>query len=239
MTERIAGDSAWFGPNAPGYEWAHTDDVPEREVFLGISVRLLWMGHNGAKAAITTMAPGAAWGNEDHHNPGPEEVSGQALRNEAAIQRLVALRSTGRALLEALERVAGDVDAGRVMDLDRFDTLIGPLRDDTTRTADAVVWDGRPLPSAPQSGPPPGYPAPATQCRPPAATKVQKTSSITMAAGRIPMSSHIFVERAMLSVMTCAVQPSASRLVSQRNMAVAQCHTPSESRLDWKSPRPN
>ena len=74
MSQQIAGDPASFGPNAPGYEWVHTTDVPEREVFPGITVRLLWTGPNGAKAAITTIAPGAIWGKEDHHSPGPEEV---------------------------------------------------------------------------------------------------------------------------------------------------------------------
>jgi hypothetical protein len=66
---------------------------------------------------------------------------------------LVALRTTGRAWLEALERLAGDIDAGRAMDLDQFDALIGPLRSDATRKADEMSLVGRPVASA--GGPPP------------------------------------------------------------------------------------
>ncbi len=63
-----------FGPNAEGYEWAWAGDVEERQVFPGIRVQLLWTGRNGAKAALTTIEPGAVWVGEDHHLPGPEEV---------------------------------------------------------------------------------------------------------------------------------------------------------------------
>jgi quercetin dioxygenase-like cupin family protein len=63
-----------MSPNAPGYTWVSIDDVPSREPFPGITVRLLWEGEDGAKAAVTEIAPGAVWGGVDHHNPGPEEV---------------------------------------------------------------------------------------------------------------------------------------------------------------------
>jgi quercetin dioxygenase-like cupin family protein len=70
----IKGDPSQFGPNAPGYTWVRADDVEPIQVFPGITVKLLWQGDNGAKAAITTIEPGAIWGGEDHHSPGPEEV---------------------------------------------------------------------------------------------------------------------------------------------------------------------
>ena len=63
-----------FGPNARGYEWVSAVDVEPRQVFPGIRVQLLWTGNNGAKAALTTIEPGAVWPGEDHHSPGPEEV---------------------------------------------------------------------------------------------------------------------------------------------------------------------
>ncbi|BCI51969.1 anti-sigma factor [Mycolicibacterium litorale] len=63
-----------FGPAAPGYAWADARDAEAVEVFPGITVKLLWEGDNGAKAAITTIQPGAVWKGEDHHWPGPEEV---------------------------------------------------------------------------------------------------------------------------------------------------------------------
>lgn len=68
------GDVASFGPNAPGYVWKATTDVEPIQVFPGITVQPLWKGDNGAKAAITTIAPGAVWVGEDLHAPGPEEV---------------------------------------------------------------------------------------------------------------------------------------------------------------------
>lgn len=71
--DSVAGDEAWFGPITPRVclEIADVDPV---EIFPGITARLLWQGADGAKAAVTTIAPGAVWGDEDHHSPGPEEV---------------------------------------------------------------------------------------------------------------------------------------------------------------------
>ncbi len=68
------GDPARFGPNAPGYTWKTTADVEPIELFPGVTIQPLWAGENGAKALITTIAPGAVWAGEDHHRPGPEEV---------------------------------------------------------------------------------------------------------------------------------------------------------------------
>jgi quercetin dioxygenase-like cupin family protein len=68
------GGPSQFGPNAPGYTWVRADDVEAVQVFPGITIKPLWQGDNGAKAAITTIEPGASWGGEDHHSPGPEEV---------------------------------------------------------------------------------------------------------------------------------------------------------------------
>lgn len=69
-----AGDPAQFGPNAPGYAWKSGADVEPFELFSGVTIQPLWEGENGAKALITTIAPGAVWVGEDHHRPGPEEV---------------------------------------------------------------------------------------------------------------------------------------------------------------------
>lgn len=68
------GDPAQFGPNAPGYAWKSAADVDPIELFPGVTIQPLWQGDNGAKALITTIAPGAVWAGEDHHRPGPEEV---------------------------------------------------------------------------------------------------------------------------------------------------------------------
>jgi quercetin dioxygenase-like cupin family protein len=63
-----------FGPHADGYEWVWAGDVEPRQLFPGIHAQVLWTGRNGAKAVLTTIEPGAVWGGEDHHSPGPEEV---------------------------------------------------------------------------------------------------------------------------------------------------------------------
>jgi quercetin dioxygenase-like cupin family protein len=63
-----------FGPHADGYEWVWAGDVEPRQLFPGIHAQVLWRGRNGAKAVLTTIEPGAVWGGEDHHSPGPEEV---------------------------------------------------------------------------------------------------------------------------------------------------------------------
>lgn len=68
------GDPAQFGPNAPGYAWRSAADVDPVELFPGVTIQPLWEGDNGAKALITTIAPGTVWPGEDHHRPGPEEV---------------------------------------------------------------------------------------------------------------------------------------------------------------------
>jgi quercetin dioxygenase-like cupin family protein len=68
------GDVKQFGPNAPGYTWISAAEVDPVEIFPGITSQRLWLGENGAKAMVTTIAPGAVWGTEDHHSPGPEEV---------------------------------------------------------------------------------------------------------------------------------------------------------------------
>jgi quercetin dioxygenase-like cupin family protein len=68
------GDMSQFGPNALGYTWVLADEVAPMQPFPGITVKLLWEGRNGAKAVVTEIAPGAVWGKEDHHSPGPEEV---------------------------------------------------------------------------------------------------------------------------------------------------------------------
>lgn len=55
------GDPAQFGPNAPGYAWRSAADVDPVELFPGVTIQPLWEGDNGAKALITTIAPGTVW----------------------------------------------------------------------------------------------------------------------------------------------------------------------------------
>lgn len=49
-------------------------DIPAKEIFPGIRMRILWQGENGAKAKILEIDPGAGFTTLDTHSPGPEEV---------------------------------------------------------------------------------------------------------------------------------------------------------------------
>ncbi len=68
------GDPGQFGPNAPGCARKSAADVEPIELFPGVTIQPLWEDDSGAKALITTIAPGVVWAGEDHHRPGPEEV---------------------------------------------------------------------------------------------------------------------------------------------------------------------
>ncbi|CAM3110916.1 Anti-sigma factor [Tsukamurella hominis] len=67
-------DPSLFADNAPGYVAVRPTDVAAQEVFPGIHIQVLWRGDNGATAAVVRIAPGAKWGKDDVHSPGPEEV---------------------------------------------------------------------------------------------------------------------------------------------------------------------
>jgi hypothetical protein len=76
-------------------------------------------------------------------------VDDAAVKNEAAIRRLVEFRTTGRSWLDALEIVAGDFGAGRAIGLDAFDNLMGPLRDGAVRSVYEMAFDSQWVQSAP------------------------------------------------------------------------------------------
>ena len=60
--------------NLEGVVSANWRDLPAKEIFPGIRVRILWQGTNGAKAQILEIDPGAKFTTLDIHSPGPEEV---------------------------------------------------------------------------------------------------------------------------------------------------------------------
>ena len=65
----------------------------------------------------------------------------KALKNDAAIIRLVALRVAGKAWLNALRRVADDLSAGRIMNLDAFDAEMNPLGEELDRSTYGLMVD--------------------------------------------------------------------------------------------------
>ncbi|QNI06936.1 hypothetical protein GAN17_12010 [Mycobacterium kubicae] len=105
------------------------------------------IGLAGVLGGATIGALAAIYGPQRLHKRQTDvkAAEAQTLRNEAAVQRLVALRTTGRSWLEALEQVAGDIDAGRAITLDQFDAVVGPLRSESSRTSDDLALIGRAL----------------------------------------------------------------------------------------------
>lgn len=112
------------------------------------------IGLAGVLGGATIGALAAIYGPQRLHKRQTDvkAAEAQTLRNEAAVQRLVALRTTGRSWLEALEQVAGDIDAGRAITLDQFDAVVGPLRSESSRTSDDLALIGRALPDVPGWG---------------------------------------------------------------------------------------
>jgi anti-sigma factor ChrR (cupin superfamily) len=60
--------------NLEGVVSANWRELPAKEIFPGIRMRILWQGANGAKAKILEIDPGAKFLSLDTHAPGPEEV---------------------------------------------------------------------------------------------------------------------------------------------------------------------
>lgn len=60
--------------NLAGVSSSNWQSAPAIEIYPGIRKRNLWQGHNGAKAAILEIDPGASFTELDVHQPGPEEV---------------------------------------------------------------------------------------------------------------------------------------------------------------------
>jgi len=60
--------------NLEGVVSANWRDLPAKEIFPGIRMRILWQGTNGANAKILEIDPGAKFTALDSHSPGPEEV---------------------------------------------------------------------------------------------------------------------------------------------------------------------
>ena len=101
------------------------------------------IGLIGVLGGAIIGAFGAIYGPSRLHKRQTEQKTAEeaALKNEAAIKRIVALRATGRAWLDALERVAFDVDAGHIPHLEIFDALMGPLSDEMSQSAYEMSLD--------------------------------------------------------------------------------------------------
>lgn len=81
----------------------------------------------------------------------------QTRRREAEITRLLKMRTTGRAWVDALERTVQDLEAHRPVDVDRFDESIDRVRAEATEAGHALAHSGLWLES--QDTPPHGIPS--------------------------------------------------------------------------------
>lgn len=109
------------------------------------------IGLGGVLGAAIVVAGAAIFGPSLLHRSQrrSKHADDAASKREAAISRLVKFRTTGRAWFDALERFAEDFDAGRAVDLDGFDALVGPLRDGTVQSVYEMAFDDAWVPSMP------------------------------------------------------------------------------------------
>ncbi|MFD9220013.1 hypothetical protein ACFWDI_08305 [Streptomyces sp. NPDC060064] len=88
-----------------------------------------------------------------HRRQAEQEASGaHEKRKEAEVARLLRMRTTGRAWLDALERTVQDLQANRPPDVDRFDEIVSRIRGEATEAGYGLAHSGIWLGSAP---PPP------------------------------------------------------------------------------------
>ncbi|WP_431775350.1 hypothetical protein [Streptomyces cucumeris] len=80
----------------------------------------------------------------------------QTRRRETEITRLLKMRTTGRAWVDALERTVQDLEAHRPVDVDRFDEKIDRVTAEATEAGHALAHSGLWLES--QDTPPHGIP---------------------------------------------------------------------------------
>jgi hypothetical protein len=66
----------------------------------------------------------------------------EARRKEEQVARFLRLRSTGREWLDALERCVQDLQAGRRIDIDKFDDMVVRLTRDATEAGHALAHAG-------------------------------------------------------------------------------------------------
>ncbi|MFF5537217.1 hypothetical protein ACFY71_32930 [Streptomyces cinerochromogenes] len=72
-----------------------------------------------------------------------EQKEAEARRRAGEqVERIVQIRSTGRAWQDTLERTVQDLEAGRPVDIDRFDETIGGLEREAAAAAYAAAVDG-------------------------------------------------------------------------------------------------
>ncbi|MFF7264160.1 hypothetical protein ACFZCL_28360 [Streptomyces sp. NPDC008159] len=80
----------------------------------------------------------------------------RTLRREAEITRLLKMRTTGRAWVDALERTVQDLEAHRPVDIDRFDENVDRVSAEANEAGHALAHSGLWLSS--QDTPPHGVP---------------------------------------------------------------------------------
>jgi hypothetical protein len=65
----------------------------------------------------------------------------QAQQEQDQIARLLRVRTTGRAWLDALERTVQELEAHKLVDLDRFDDMISKLSGDATEASHSLAYN--------------------------------------------------------------------------------------------------
>ncbi|MET9451821.1 hypothetical protein [Streptomyces cinerochromogenes] len=101
-------------------------------------------GAVGAVGGALIGAGAAVWGPLLVQRGSSREQKEAEARRRAGeeVERIVQIRSTGRAWQDTLERTVQDLEAGRPVDIDRFDETIGGLEREAAAAAYAAAVDG-------------------------------------------------------------------------------------------------
>lgn len=152
--------------------------------------RVVWTARGAGGAGIAGLA--TVYGPALLHRRQSEQRTSeeQTRRRETEITRLLKMRTTGRAWVDALERTVQDLEAHRPVDVDRFDESIDRVSAETTEAGHALAHSGLWLES--QDTPPHGIPLVQAPPGRPEAGNANGSASATLSQllGRLREATH-------------------------------------------------
>lgn len=104
----------------------------------------VWFGVLGALGGAGVAGLAAVYGPLRLHRRQVEQKDAEklALWREGETARLLLVRVTGRAWIDALERTVQDLEAGRPMDLERYDEVIVQVGSEAHKAGISVAFGG-------------------------------------------------------------------------------------------------
>ncbi|WP_329391192.1 hypothetical protein [Streptomyces sp. NBC_01716] len=104
----------------------------------------VWFGVLGALGGAGVAGLAAVYGPLRLHRRQVEQKDAEklALWREGETARLLLVRVTGRAWIDALERTVQDLEAGRPMDLERYDDVIAQVSTEAHKAGISLAFSG-------------------------------------------------------------------------------------------------